>query len=519
MTAAIALSTLEQPYEQGRQCFEHIVEYLDSGETCLMSHSELERELEKKGRELMRLLLQEHLDRRGPGKCEQDVCGADGVERTHKRSQDRKLETVFGTVEVNRTGYGQVGVESLHPLDAELNLPNELYSLELRRRAAEEAAKSSFDETRESIDKTTGGHVPKRQLEELVKRAALDFDTFYDRRRYESDGVDQTGSLLVLSTDGKGIVLHEQDLREQTRKAAEKRTQKMGSRLSKGEKRNSKRMATVATVYTIEPFKRAPEDIVAETGCRLKKEKRPRPEQKRVWASIEKTPEEVIEDAFSEAEHRDPTHDKHWVALVDGDRTQIDILHKKAKKKGLVLTIIVDIIHVIEYLWKAGRVFHPESGIELEDWVRHRLKGVLHGKAGLMAGGMRRSATFHELSDKEREPVEKCATYLLNKKPYLHYDRYLSQGFPIATGVIEGACRHLVKDRMEVTGAKWRLLGAEAVLKLRALRSSQDFEEYWEFHESCEYKRNHQALYADGIVPPTDNSRPSLKNDHLKVIK
>jgi hypothetical protein len=103
--------------------------------------------------------------------------------------------------------------------------------------------------------------------------------------------------------------------------------------------------------------------------------------------------------------------------------------------------------------------------------------------------------------------------------PYLQYDQYLSRGYPIATGVIEGACRHLVKDRMEITGAKWRLSGAEAVLRLRALRASNDFEEYWNFHEALEYRRNHQVLYADGVVPPTTNKKPSSRRNYLKVIK
>jgi hypothetical protein len=519
MRAAIALLSMERSYEQGRQCFEHIVDFLGSGEACSMTHSNLERELEKRGRELMRILLQEHLDSRGPGRCVQPVCGADGVERPRVRLQDRKLESVFGTVAASRAGYGQDGVESLHPLDGELNLPAERYSLELRRRVAEEAAKNSFDETRETIAKTTGGHVPKRQIEELAKRAAQDFDAFYEMRKCKPTEDEGTGPVLVISADGKGVVMHEKDLREQTRKAAEKRKQKMGKRLSTGEKKNAKRMATVATVYTTEPFVRDPEDLIAEASCTLDKAKRPPPEQKRVWASLEKTPEQVISEAFAEACHRDPNHEKHWVALVDGNNDQIRILRRIAKDKGVELTIVVDIIHVIEYLWKAGRVFHPKSGPELESWVRHGLLGVLRGKAGLMAGGMRRSATRKELSPEARKPVDICATYLLNKSPYLHYYRYLSQGFPVATGVIEGACRHLVKDRMEVTGAKWRLEGAEAVLRLRALRSSHDFDEYWDFHETCEYKRNHQDLYTGGVVPLTTTSHQSSNRSHLKVIK
>lgn len=519
MSAATALSFLERPYEQGRQCFEHIVDFLDSKEGCSMNHSELERELEKRGRELMRILLQEHLDNRGPGRCEEPVGGADGIERPREKNQDRNIETVFGTVRLNRTGYGQEGVESLRPLDAELNLPVERYSLELRRRVAEEVAKNSFDETVKTINRNTGGHVPKRQVEELAKRAAQDFDAFYEMRQFKPVADEATGAVMVITVDGKGVVLHEKDLREQTRKAAAKRRQKMGNRLSKGEKKNTKRMATVAAVYTIDTFERAPEDLVAEAACTLDKAKRPRPEQKRVWASIEKTPEQVINQAFDEVIHRDPNHDKHWVALVDGNNTQIKILRRLAREKNVDLTIIVDIIHVIEYLWDAGRAFHPESGPELENWVRHRLLGVLQGKAGQMAGGMRRSATLQKFTAKRREPVDACATYLLNKSPYLHYDNYLYQGFPIATGVIEGACRHLIKDRMEVTGAKWRLAGAEAVIRLRALRSSNDFDEYWHFHEACEYKRNHRDQYAGGIVPATLNSRPISRRGHLKVIK
>lgn len=162
------------------------------------------------------------------------------------------------------------------------------------------------------------------------------------------------------------------------------------------------------------------------------------------------------------------------MGLVDGNITQINILRKIANKaKGIELNIIVDVIHVIEYLWEAGRTFHSESGPELEKWVQHRLKKILQGKAGPMAGGMRRSATRKKLSSKERAPVDKCATYLLNKSPYLRYDCYLADGLLIATGVIEGACRHLVKDRMEITGAKWGLQGAIIRLTMRMVSSLQ----------------------------------------------
>jgi hypothetical protein len=522
MNALAKPSFLEPDYEQSRNSFEHIIGYLDSEEACLMTHSDLERELEKKGRELMRVMLQEHLKARGPGQCEQPVCGADGVERSRLRLQERKLETVFGTVSVERVGYGQQAAESLHPLDAELNLPDERYSLELRRRVAEEAAKSSFDETLKSIGKTTSAHVPKRQVEELVMRAAQDFDAFYQMRQAQAIVDEQDRSIMVISVDGKGVVMRREDLREQTRKAAMKREHKMSTRLSKGEKKNAKRMATVATVYTIAPFVRKAEDLVAENNSARAGPSRPRPEQKRVWASLKKMPEEVIEETFQEANYRDPDQKKNWIALVDGSKPQIRILRRMAKQKGIDLTIIVDVIHVIEYLWDAGRAFHTEASSELENWVRVRLLEILRGKAGYVAGGMRRSATKRSLLSAQRKPVDTCANYLLTHAPYLKYNHYLSQGYPIATGVIEGACRHLVKDRMEVTGARWSLTGAEAVLRLRALRSSYDFDEYWNFHERKEYERNHRSLYEDGVVPPTFKPRKhsqTRKRDHLKSVK
>jgi hypothetical protein len=519
MGAAPALSSLEWSYEQGRECFEHIIGFLDSGKGNSMDMSQLEKELEKRGRELMRTLLQEYLDKRSPGTSSEPVLDADGIMRTERPDQEREIETVFGRVNLSRTGYAEKGRRSLHPLDGELNLSPDLYSLELQRRVAEEAAKNSFEEVVATIDKTTGGHVPKRQAEEVARRAARDFDAFYQMRQHHASEEKTTGSILTITADGKGVVLHEKDLREQTRKAAEKRRQKMGKRLSKGEKKNAKRMATVAAVYTTSPFERTPEDLLGEGGSRIDKMKCPPIENKRVWASLEKTPEDVISEAFAEADSRDPNHDKIWVGLVDGNNTQINILKRIARAKGIELTVIVDVIHVIEYLWEAGRAFHPESGTELEKWVQHRLQKILEGKAGHMAGGMRRSATRKQLNSKERAPVDKCATYLLNKSPYLRYDRYLADGLPIATGVIEGACRHLVKDRMEITGAKWGLQGAEAVLRLRALRASKDFDEYWLFHEECEYKRNHQDHYSDGVVPSTTNSRSAESKAKFRVIK
>lgn len=520
MAMAAPAMTCAEPFSQATAQFAKIVSYLSSQEAGKMTHSDLERKLAEEGQELLRLLLQEHLDRRSPGEATGPVRDAQGTERAEQpRLHERSLGSVFGPVQVRRKGYGGEGLASLHPLDAELNLPAERYSHELRRRAAEEAAKGSFDEAIASLGRQSGTTVPKRQLEQLVQRAAVDFDTFYEQRSLSAG--ETAGRLMILSFDGKGVVMRHEDLREATRKAAAKRQRKLGKRLTKGEKKNAKRMATVAAVYTIAPFVRTPEQVARGLAPihEVDKVKRPRPESKRVWASLEKTPEEVIEQAFEEARKRDPAHEKTWVALVDGNETQLEILPRLAQKYQVDLTVVLDLIHVTEYLWRASTVFHDEKDRKREEWVSQRLLEILRGHSSRVAGGIRRSATLRGLSAEEREAADDCCNYLIKYASYLRYDEYMEAGAPIATGVIEGACRHLVKDRMELTGARWSLRGAEAVLKLRALRSSGDFDEYWRLHETREYERNHAAHYADHEVPATKKIQPQEPKPHLRLIK
>lgn len=487
-------------FTEARSLFEEIVAWLGSDVVCGLEHEQLEKNLFVNGNELLRRLLQGYLDIRSDDEIEGDCQGADAEKRTHKRKQERKLTTRFGTVIVSRIGYGQRKIVSLKPLDAELNLPIEQYSYGIRERVATEVALNGFNETVEAIKKTTAAQVPKRQVEELARRSASDFDSFYKHRQADpkqSNQLEKTGEIIVISADGKGVILRTEDLPPQTQKRALLNHNKLDKRLTKGEKRNSKRMATVASVYTIAPFIRTPEQIIdPEKYC---VDKRPKPENKRVWASLVKEPELVISDAFDEALHRDPNKQKHWVALVDGNKTQLNLLKKFSRQHHINLTIVLDIIHVIEYLWKAAFVFYSNTSKSAESWVSQRLLSILQGKSSLVASLMRRSATLQQLSSQERLNVDKCANYLLNNKAYLKYDCYLNAGYPIATGVIEGACRHLVKDRMDITGARWSLTGAEAVLRLRSLHISGDWHEYWRFHLRQEYERNHLPLYFNGV--------------------
>lgn len=511
------------PLAAAEQTYATITEFLHSEEAQQVKHSDLERQLEGMGRELMRKLLQAHLDLRQPGEAVEPVRDAAGTTLTPTPVQVRSLESIFGTVDLARTGYRAEGTPSLHPLDGALNLPPEKYSLEVRRRVAIEAAKSAFDEGLMTLEAFTGAHVPKRQFEELVIRAAQDFETFYAERQ-KCAGVDpHTASILVLTVDGKGVVMRPEDLREATRRAAAERKESFTARLGRGRRLHAKRMASVAAIYTVAPFVRTPEEILPAAERPREGPTRPRPEHKRVWASLAQSPKAVITAMFDEAAHRDPTGQKRWVALVDGNLTQIDHLQRLADERNIPLPIVVDFIHVAQYVWGAALALIPENQSEQDHWVRAHLLEILHGKASLVAAGIRRSATRRAMAAAERQPVDDCADYLLDYAPYLQYHKALAEGVPIATGVIEGACRHLVQDRMNLTGARWSLTGAEAVLRLRALRASDDFDAYWEFHEQQEYERNHASHYADHHVPETVRSAVSLSKSSrrgtLKIVK
>lgn len=511
------------PFAGADQAYVTITEFLGSEEAWQVKHSELERQLEGMGRELMRTLLQAHLELRQPGQAVEPVRDAAGTPLTPTPVHARSLESIFGAVEVARTGYGAAGTSSLHPLDGALNLPPEKYSLEVRRRVAIEAAKSSFDEGVKTLEVYTGAHVPKRQFEELVIRAAQDFEAFYANRQTRARADPHTGHILVLTVDGKGVVMRPEDLRE----GHAARGGGAGHDLHGAA--GGRSSATCQTdgsggchLYR-RAFVRTPEEILPESPTPQKTgPARPRPEHKRVWASLAQSPEAVIREMCDEAARRDPQGQKRWVALVDGNLPQIDHLHQLAEERNIPLIIILDFIHVAQYVWKAAGAFFPNQELAADRWTRAHLLEILRGKASLVAAGMRRSATLRKMAATERKPVDECADYLLHYSPYLQYDKALAEGVPIATGVIEGACRHLVEDRMNLTGARWRLTGAEAVLRLRALRSSNDFDAYWKFHEQQEYQRHHASRYADHRVPETapsaaSPSRPSRRRT-LKIV-
>lgn len=512
-TSAVPAVAANDFYHSSFEQFYTLTNGLKSPEARAMDFSDLEKKIEKETRELKRRLLQDHLNSRGPGNVGKSVTGSDQCERAHRRDRERGMTSLFGEVRVSRLGYADHGALSLFPKDAVLNLPEDSFSHGVRKAIAIEAARGSFDESCASLERSTGVKLGKRQAEELSRKAAADFYAFYEQGcTAETLSAVKALPLQILSVDCKGIVMRHEDLREATRMKAEETEHKLQKRVSRGEKRNSKRMATVAALYSIDELIRRPEQIISGLAPvrPVGLLQPPKPVAKRVWASLAQEQDEVIDDLVRAALQRDPKKRAQWVGLIDGDRKQIRRLKQAARKHKVHLTLVLDIIHVIEYLWKAARCFHEETSSECESWVTERLLRILQGKSSHVAAGIRRSATLRKLSGDERKPVDTCAGYLLNNAAYLRYHEYLAAGFPIATGVIEGACRHLVKDRMDLTGARWSLEGAEAILKLRSLRSSGDFDSYWTFHERQEHMRNHKSRYA----------KPSILNKlKLSVVK
>ncbi|MCA1700449.1 MAG: ISKra4 family transposase [Actinobacteria bacterium] len=507
-------------FSRSRERFDAAVGWLAGEEAGALSHAELEQQLELDSRELFRSLLQDHLDLRADREERvEGIADCEGVGRpSAEAGHERSLLTVFGEVGVRRIAYRARGRCNLYPADRALNLPQEKHSHGLRRLAAIESARGSFEDACEAVRRSSTQPLGKRQLECLARRSACDFDAFYAARqpapseptpagRGDTD-LKRDADALVLSCDGKGVVMRPDALRPATRKQAAKANGKLKTRLSKGEKRNHKRIAEVGAVYDATPAPRSASDVLP-AGESERQQAKPGPEAKHKWltASVSNDAAQVVCEVFDEAERRDPEHQRAWLALVDGNNHQIDRIEAEAKSRDAPVAIIVDFIHVLEYLWKAAWCFHREGDPAAEEWVRRHAQRILQGGAAKVAGAIRRQATKGGLDPPRRAGADTCAAYLTNKRAYLHYPTALANGWPIATGVIEGACRHLVKDRMDLTGARWGLEGAEAILKLRAIRANGDFDDYWAFHLAQEHRRVHQSRYAAGAPrPPVEQS-------------
>jgi hypothetical protein len=460
------------------------------------------------GRELLRGVVQLGLDAQAEREVRlPQVTGEDGVRRARaERGHARPVVTRLGEVVVRRIGYrsGIKGVPSLFPRDAVLNLPPCGYSWGLQRLAEMFCRAGSYEQAHEFVLAAAGVAIGKRQLEQITMAAAADAERFYrDRVRDQGAGAgEEEGSLppLAISADGKGVAMLPQARRRRTR-APEQKVRTFEKRAGTGEKKGCKRMAETGAVFDViaagQP--RTPEQVMGPGPGRA--EDRPRAENRWYTCDITAGRDVTIGKIFDEAGRRDPGHLRTWIALVDGDNYQLGLIQAAAAARGITLVIVIDFIHVLEYLWKAAWCFHPPRDPAMEDWVTAQALDILHGRAAEVIARIGQLAAEHppEPGGEHAKIIRKTLHYLQAKQPYLNYPRALAEGWPIATGVIEGACRHLVQDRMGITGARWGLQGAQAMLWLRAIAASGDTGAYWTWHIQQEHQRNHLSRYQDNL--------------------
>lgn len=403
-----------------------------------------------------RAALASYVEGVGDGRC--------GPRHTDEASQTRPYHSIktttyrsiFGPISIQRAYYYHPDRGGICPLDAALSLPEHSYSYLLQRWVTLLAVKDPYDDGLASLTELLGIRFPKERAEAMVVAAAKDVSPF----REQHPAPERSGKVLVIQVDGKGI------------RMAKPRTDEPGPkmRLKKGEKRNRKKMAHLFTVYALEP----------EAGCA------PAPIERKVYAYM--GPKRAAFEAFRAEAVKRGYGRISTLFLSDGD-------HDLAKLQGEFFPEAepcVDWIHVVEYLWKAAYVFHPEGSPAAVAWVREREKRLLEGDVSTLLRGLRQSLTKGaKLKPSQRETLRTVIGYLHGVRDRIPYREWYAAGYPIATGSVEGACRHLVEDRMERAGMKWKEPGAQAILDLRYTHENGEWDEFMRYR----IRREHQRLY------------------------
>ena len=509
MAGAASAAELEEALFNGvRGHLEEMIAWARSDEALGMEHSPFEEKTLADGFEVMRLFTEAHMAVRAARETRRaDVADADGDARvTVEDGKEHTRTMVYGPVRTSRMAYRRYHKANLYPQDSELNwAADHSYSAGIVKRVSRAVAAVPFEQAAEQVSAAGAARIGKRQAESPAAGAVIDFEAFYAERR-PAPCPDRVG--LLITADGSAFPVLPAALRPATARAAAARAAAAGGWPDDpGQLRTSKkRSAELVCVADIPPAVRTPDDILAalfrdpsasrprkDDGARARHG--PVAEGKTLFASAKHPIAQVIADGFAEACRRDPGHRRDWYALADGNNAQIDAINAEAARHQVKVPILIDFIHVVQYLWKAAGSFFYPNDPAARDWVREQAAKILDGKAGDVAAGIRRRATRFGYAGKEREGADTCATYLDNKAAYLGYPAFLAAGRPIASGLIEGACRWLIKDRMEVTGARWGLENAEAILKLRALVGNGDFDDYFAYHLQQEKRRNHDSLY------------------------
>jgi hypothetical protein len=396
------------------------------------------------------------------------------------RRRRRPYVSAFGAAPFWRDVYAQRETQrqEVVPLDAKLGMPEGNTSYLLQNWSGTKCVKESYQESRATLLEILGFAPSVNCLEDIVARAAEYAEVYFEQQEAVDPATEE--KILVATSDCKGVPMRQVDAPRTKQPDGVPRPKR--KRLKKGEKNGQKRMACVGGVYSVAPFRRTADDVLNEILRQEKQEQRPKPQNKRLRAVLtrqvddqEVNAKDVVFDWLAkEVQQRDPQEHRTVVAIMDGETKLRDLQEQKI---GRAIGIL-DIWHVTEYLWKLAHCFHPEGSDKAEAFVETYLRKLLEGNVGRAIGGIRQMATKAELSKHKREKLEQYLSYFAERGAYMKYDEYLAAGYPIGSGVVEGACRHLVKDRMEQTGMRWRIAGAQAVLSLRAIYVNDDWEPF-----------------------------------------
>jgi hypothetical protein len=487
----------QEHLDQGLKMFWSLVERL---QPAADQHQPIDQVEEAIFRDLLvlgRSMLQAFLDFAGPGDvgptltaCGDPAAAADQELPRLDRPRKRPYLSIFGAIDIARTCYGRDRVEAA-PLDAHLHLPERQYSYLLQRWLGAFVVDDAHAEAIRKLESILGLEIAVKASEDLNFEQASDVELFQDSLPVPTP--EDEAPLLVVAADCKGVPLVRKAVQEPDEPpggaaSGGHRRSSGGHRRGKGEKANTKRMAAVGAVYTIKPFVRTADEVIDEVMRKEARQRRPSPQNKRVRAELLVGKVALFLWLAQETIRRDPRGTKPVIFLSDGERA----LHDRQGEYLPEDTIcILDLFHALERLWKVAWCFFDErtQKSQAHQWVEERLRRLLEGKVDSVIRGIRYQATHHGLKGQQRKTARDAAAYFEWNRDRMKYDEYLAAGYPIGSGVVEGACRHLIKDRMERTGMRWLPSGAQAMLDLRATYLNGEWDDFWKFHVGREDQR------------------------------
>jgi hypothetical protein len=474
-------SIMEELIAQAKGQFDQILSYIQ-GDAQNQHLNEVEKGIFHALLKLGLTLLLVFFQHKGVGYKGKVHIDKEGVKRPYHSIKHREYLSIFGRVSIPRACYWARRCHEIYPLDAELNLPGTEHSYVLQEWSAALGSEEPYEKAAHFLETVLKMPLWGSVVETVMHKSCVDVPQFYEKRQGPNAKTEK--EIIVATGDGKGVVMRKDQIEKKVAKKRRRKMRKKGERVKKkmekkDEKPGKKKMSTVIGVYTIASHERTVEDFLTRGK---KEENRPHPCNKVVQATLE-SKEAAFQRLREEVVKRDPTKKKQGVALVDGEHK----LRKLMKKYLPWFLIIIDIYHVMEYLWKGAHVFHREGSPEAASWMTDKLHKLLMGKVKEVIVEFK--CLLNTIVGDRRDQLRKVITYLDNGKQHMRYDIYLKRGYPIGSGVVEGACKNLVKDRMEQCGMRWTIAGAEAVLRMRSIQINGMTSDYWKYHIAQEKQR------------------------------